>query len=112
MTNLEYLKSLSLKEFAEWLDEHGQFDGSPWTGWFDKNYCKKCESIKCKIESTNIGITPLFPEREIDCAYCELEHKCKFFPELKEVPDDKTIIEMWLNKEADHDGKTATGICR
>jgi hypothetical protein len=98
MTNLEYLQSLPINKFAEWLDEHGQFDGSPWMDWFNETYCKKCESIKCKIKSTNIGITPLYPDREIDCAYCELEHKCKFFENLEDVPDNKEIIKMWLLK--------------
>lgn len=98
MTNLDYLQNLTVDEFAEWLDEHGQFDGSPWMDWFNETYCKKCESIKCKINSTNIGITPLYPDREIDCAYCELEHKCKFFENLEDVPDNKEVIKMWLLK--------------
>ncbi len=98
MTNLDYLQNLTVNEFAEWLDKHGQFDDSPWMNWFNEKYCKKCDSIRCKIESTNIGITPLYPAREIDCAYCELEHKCKFFENLEDVPDNKEIIKMWLLK--------------
>ncbi len=94
MNNFEKLKSMTVSELADWLDKYGQFEGSPWIEWFDKNYCKKCEPIKCKVDEKNA----FFPGHTVDCAYCELEHKCKYFPELKEVPDDKTIIEMWLNR--------------
>lgn len=96
MTNFAKFKAATLDELADFLDRFGQFDGSPWMDWFNETYCKKCDSIKCKIESTNIGITPLYPDREIDCAYCELEKKCKFFEDLEEVPNIKTIIKMWL----------------
>jgi len=101
MTNFEKFKSMSIDELADWLDKYGQFDGSPWMEWFNDNYCKKCESIKCKFSEADekLGFTPLFPGKEIDCAYCELEKHCKFFTELMEVPDNKSIIEMWLNQE-------------
>ena len=99
MNNLEYLQNLSAEELAEWLDEHGQFDGAPWMDWFNKKYCSKCKPIKCKIEGTSLGITPLYPDREIECSYCELERKCKFFPEFDEAPDNKEIIKMWLLKK-------------
>ena len=99
MTNFEILKAKSIDELAEWLDENGQFDGAPWTEWFDVNYCKKCDPITCKVKSTSIGITPLFPEQEIDVSYCELEKKCKFFPDSEGIPDMKDIIKLWLKAE-------------
>lgn len=99
MTNLEQLQSMSLDAFAEWLDKHGQFDDSPWMNWFNETYCTKCESIKCKIESTNIGLSPLYPEQEVNCAYCELNKNCKFFPESEEVPDTKSVLKLWLELE-------------
>ena len=105
MTNFEYLKSLSLDDLAEWLDTHGQFDGSPWLSWFDKTYCKNCESIKCNIEdkADELGFKPPWLGPTIECAYCELEKKCKFFPELSEEPDNKEILKMWLNIKKEED---------
>lgn len=87
MTNYEYITHTSLDKMAEWLDEYGQFDGSPWTAWFDKTYCKNCPDIMCKYED---GI------REFPCSYCELNGKCKFFPEYNKIPDNKMTIKMWL----------------
>jgi transcription elongation factor Elf1 len=95
MNNFEKLKAMTVGELADWLDKYGQFDGSPWMDWFNENYCSKCESVKCKVDEK----AAFFPGHTIDCAYCELEHKCKFFPALKDVPDNKMTIEMWLNEE-------------
>lgn len=103
MNNFEKLKSMTVTEFAEWLAENCQSDDTPWTWWFDKNYCKKCEPITCKIEATNTGIEPLYPEQEVDCAYCELENKCRFCPDSAGIPDIKTTIKMWLKEEANND---------
>lgn len=99
MTNLEYLQTLSIEAFAEWLTENCQHDEAPWAEWFDTNYCKKCEPITCKIEKTNIGLEPLYPEQKEDFAYCELENKCRFCPNSTGIPDIKTTIKMWLKGE-------------
>ena len=101
MTNLECLRNLPIDELAEWLDEHGQFDNSPWANWFNENYCEKCESITCKVEAANVGLTPLYPEQEEDFAYCELHKNCKFFKHLETVPDVTDIIKMWLESEVE-----------
>lgn len=100
MTNFAYLQSMSVDELAEWLDKHGLFDDSPWNNWFNDTYCSKCDPITCKIKSTSIGVTPLYPEQEIDCSYCELEKKCKFFKHMKDIPTNTDIIAMWLKQEA------------
>jgi hypothetical protein len=102
------LKNMNLKDLAAWLDEYGQFDGSPWMEWFGSTYCDKCESIKCKYTDAKekLGISPLSYSGEVDCAYCELNDHCKFFPQIKGIPDNKEVIKMWLNEEADHDGKS------
>lgn len=92
ITWFEKFKLMDIEEFTEWLDEHGRFDNSPWMKWFDKLYCSNCESIMCRYEDSNI---------EFPCAWCELEHKCKFFPELKESPDNKDMIKMWLQAEVE-----------
>lgn len=105
MTNFAKFKIITIDELADFLDEFGQFDGSPWMEWFGRHYCDKCESIKCKyVEAEEkLGISPLLFSGEVDCAYCELNDHCKFFPHIKGIPDNKEVIKMWLNEEADHD---------
>ena len=104
MNNFEFIKSLSIDELAEWLDKYGSFDSSPWAEWFAKKYCDNCESIKCKYEDAEeqLGFSPYsFHSGDVECAYCELEGKCRFFADLDEAPDNLTTIKMWLaeNKE-------------
>ena len=105
MTNFERLQAMTLDELVEWLDRNGQFDDSPWSNWFNENYCSKCESIMCKYKDAEetLGFTPyIFGSYggDLECAYCELEHKCRFFPDLDDTPDNLETIKMWLNQEA------------
>lgn len=90
MNNWAKLKNMSTEDWAEWLDQYGQFDNSPWITWFGQKYCKNCENIMCKYEDG---------EREFPCSYCEVYDTCKFFPDLDEVPGNKMIIKMWLETE-------------
>jgi hypothetical protein len=107
MTNLEKLKNMSIDALAAWLDKNGMFDNSPWLNWFAKKYCDNCESIKCKyVEAEEkLGLLPFARYcGEIECAYCELADesgvkRCRFFPELDDVPGNKVIIKMWLVEE-------------
>ena len=98
MNNFENLKSLSLESLATWLDINVRFDDSPWMKWFDKKYCRNCESIECtyvdywKSDEHNC---------KVECAYCELEHKCRFFPDMEDIPDNRDIIELWLKENID-----------
>ena len=105
MTNFEHLQAMTIEELAAWLDEYGQFDSSPWMEWFSRIYCDKCESIKCKYADAEekLGVSPFSYGGEIDCAYCELEHKCRFFPDLTDTPSNKETIEMWLKEETKND---------
>ena len=89
-TVFDKFKSMNINELAEWIDEHGEFDGSPWMSWFDKIYCNNCPNIMCKYEDGT---------REFPCSYCELNDNCKFFPNLDSIPDNKMIIKMWLESE-------------
>ena len=100
MTNLDYFKSMPLDELADWLDKYGEFDGSPWSQWFDAAYCQKCESVICHYADD---------EREFPCAWCELEHKCKFFPDMDHTPDITDIIRMWLELESKEEGGMSNG---
>lgn len=106
-TMFDKLKLMTIDEFSDWLYEHGMVDGSPWMNWFDKTYCSKCESIKCSYTDAveKLDLDP-FDDRPIVCAYCEIEHKCKYFPDMEELPGMKYIIKLWLNSaEEDNNGK-------
>ena len=102
MTNFEKFTTSDIDALARFLDKHGAFNGSPWMKWFDENYCKKCEPIKCdsKTAQTVLRISPFYCSG-VTCAYCELEDKCKFFPDLDYIPDNEDIIKMWLELEVE-----------
>lgn len=90
MTAFEIFKTKNIDELTDWLDEHGAFDNSPWTKWFDEKYCKQCEP-----ESVYI---PMFDD-ECECSWCELNGKCKYFQELDDTHNNKQTIRMWLESE-------------
>lgn len=94
MTVFDNFKNKNIDELVDWLDEYGAFDNSPWTKYFDNNYCSECESEYAYIEEFN-------SERE--CSYCELNNKCRFFQDLDDTPDNKQIIKMWLESEINDD---------
>lgn len=94
MTVFENIKSKNIDEFVEWLDKYGAFDISPWSNWFDDNYCKKCGREIAYIEELH---------GQHECGWCELHGKCKFFEDLEEVPDNKQIIKLWLELESELD---------
>ena len=100
MTNFKRIQSMSVEELAAWLDEHGQFDGSPWNNWFNGRYCENCEPIELKYEDSKqkLGITPFYDET-LECGYCECHDHCKFFPNIKGIPSNKEVLEMWLIEE-------------
>jgi len=107
VNNFENLKKMSLEDFAAWLDENGMFDNSSWTNWFAKKYCDNCESIECRyVEAKEkLGITPFYDDT-IECAYCELADesgikRCRFFPDLDDIPNNREVIKMWLEEEAE-----------
>lgn len=93
MTNFEKIKNMTLDEFAEWLDKYGNFDKAPWTEWFSRNYCENCPSEKVKVKWSDTN------ESEEEVGWCELEHKCKFFQDMDEVPDNLKTIKMWLEQK-------------
>lgn len=92
MNNFENFKSMSIDQLAEWLDKYMTFDDAPHMAWFNEKYCNNCESIMCHYEDST---------REFPCAHCELNGKCRYFPELPEVPNGKEIAKMWLEMEAE-----------
>ena len=91
MKVFDEFKSMNIDEFAEWLDKYGMFDGSPWLDWWDGNYCSNCDAVVCYVP---------YLERDSKVSWCELYNKCKFFPNMNDVPNSKEIIEMWLESES------------
>ena len=83
MKKVDEIKSKSFNDFAEWLNDNGN-DDSPWINWFDKTYCKHCDCVSVNGK---------------DYAWCEVYNKCRFFPEMEEVPDCLQMTKMWLNTE-------------
>ena len=98
MTVFENFKSKNIDELAEWLDKHCEFDTAPWWRFWDKNYCNKCEPEIAYITNPNKDIDS---DIELECAWCELHHKCKFFQEMNDIPDIKQTIKMWLMSECE-----------
>lgn len=99
MNHFKQLTSLSLEELAKWINNNVQHEGSPWMTWFDKKYCSKCEPEIVKKEDfmSKLGFEFLY-KKEIECSYCEVYNKCRFFPNKKN-PSTVEIIELWLKEE-------------
>lgn len=104
MTIFESIKSKNIDEFAEWLDKYGIYDDSPWNKWWDKNYCQKCEAvtIERKEYARITGWRNWYNYcGDIECAWCEINKKCKYFQDLDYIPDNEEIIKIWLKSESD-----------
>lgn len=87
MNKFDEIKSKNIDELVDWIDENFAFDSAPYMYWYDDKYCKKCEPVE--ISDSN------------ECAWCELNGKCKFFQDMSEIPSPKQTIKMWLKSEAD-----------
>ena len=92
MKKFDEIKSKNIDEFAEWLDEYGAFDGSPWIEYFNEKYCNKCDPEIVNLVST---------DDEMEFSYCEIHNKCRFFPDIEGTPDGKQTVKLWLESEAD-----------
>lgn len=90
MNIFESIKSKNIDELADWIDKHFDFDNAQYWQWWDDKYCSKCESETFTyVDNGNKG----------ECAYCELNGNCKFFKDMRKIPDNKQIIKMWLESE-------------
>lgn len=94
MTVFDSIKNKNIDELAEWLEKYcNDFDSAvPWWKYWDENYCNKCEPITA---GTNVFG---YPQKY---AYCEIGGYCKFFKDIKGIPDSKQVIKMWLESELD-----------
>lgn len=98
MTQFENFKNMDIDAFAEWLDEHGQFDGSPWMTSWNEKYCNNCPVEHGHLPDDS-GEDRWYVPTEF--AWCEKHFKCRYFPDRDEVPDNKDIIKMWLETECE-----------
>lgn len=97
MNNFEKLQSMGVDQLVEFLDTNGHHDAI-WWKWFEENYCNKCETTMTTIPNCDGEETWLTP---CVCAYCEVNGKCRFFPELEDIPDCKETIKLWLEAEVE-----------
>lgn len=79
------------EDLAKFLNSYSGIEDSPWVKWWDKNYCLNCESITTFVP---------YLDSESECAYCELNKNCRFFPDKEDAPSLEEIIQMWLESEA------------
>lgn len=93
MTRFEKFKNMDIEAFAEWLDEYGMFDGSPWMEWWNEKYCNNCPAEHGYLPDDS-GFNRWYVPTEF--AWCECNNKCRFFPDMDEAPSNKDIIKMWL----------------
>ena len=98
MTQFENFKNMDIDALTEWLDKHGQFDGSPWNAWWNEKYCNNCP-VEHGYFPDDSGEERWYVPTEF--AWCEKHFKCKFFPDMDDVPDNKDIIKMWLGTECE-----------
>lgn len=90
ITNFEKIKLMSIEELTDLLCKYDSFENPPWSTWWNTNYCQQCESVMAFVPYLN---------GEHECAWCEVNGRCRFFQELNEVPSLKDIIKMWLESE-------------
>lgn len=93
MKIFDKVKTMNIDELAEFLEKMFLREEGPWDNWFAKKYCnvENCPSIKCECTGEFKGT--------VDCAWCELNDGCKFFP--KDDFGEKLIIKLWLESEAE-----------
>ncbi len=94
MTAFENIHSKNLDELVEWLDKNGAYDNTPWEKWFDSNYCKKCEAVVAYMSDPCPDWSG-----EHEFAWCELNHKCKYFQDMSKIPNRNQVIRLWLESE-------------
>lgn len=96
MTVFENIHSKNIDELVEWLDKNGAYDDPPWLKWYDRNYCRKCEPVVCSYVNDCYGN---YYSNEHEFAWCELRGNCRYFIDMKRVPDRKQTIKLWLESE-------------
>lgn len=92
MTEFERINAMNIDEFVDWFVANCMHDGDPAITWWDKTYCKNCESVE--VEGLVLGTT-------MECAWCEVNNKCKFFKDMDNIPNSKQMTKIWLQSEVE-----------
>ena len=100
MNNFEKLQSMSVEELAEWLDDL-HYDNTPWLQWFDSKYCSKCEPIEVTSQEYENKFDHSVFGNIVECAYCEWERNCRFFPDMNDTPHCIDMLKKWLEAEVE-----------
>lgn len=95
MNNYERIRAMSIDDLSEFLDERCSYDNDPSIEWWDRKYCGHCESVTKKYVNFSGH------ETEMEFAWCEVNGKCKYFPELEEYPNTRQMMKMWLESEVE-----------
>jgi hypothetical protein len=96
MTVFENIHSKDINELVEWLDKNGAYDGNPWLKWFDNQYCRKCKAVTSESVTDKYGD---YWSGKHEFLWCELYKNCRYFQNMKEAPDRKQTIRLWLESE-------------
>lgn len=89
MTIFEKINSMNIDEMASWLSCLSYYDDTLWLSWWEDTFCKDCYAEMVQIEEG----------KWIPCTWCELNDKCRCFPEIDDIPSDEDVIRMWLESE-------------
>lgn len=84
MNKFDGIMSMNIDELAEWLANNWLHDNNPSINWFDDKYCKKCEPVI--IDG-------------YEYAWCEVNHKCRYFQDIDDIPDCTHMTKLWLESE-------------
>lgn len=96
MTVFEDIHIKNLDELVEWLDKNGAHTDAPWQKWYHKTYCRKCKAVKASFVSDQYGD---YWDGEHEFSWCELYGNCRYFQDMKKVPNRKETIGLWLESE-------------
>jgi hypothetical protein len=96
MTLYEKLIGLNKEDLAKEIHEMWRENREePWTEWFCERYCTCCAPVYEKNPFTGED----YQDDAYLCSYCELNGRCRHFPELNEVPSDEKMILIWLSQQ-------------
>jgi len=86
LTNRDFLKNFSEREFVKWLASFQLVENAPWLQWLDKKYCRNCPPIMGRMEGHDY-VQPF--------ALCEVD-ECPY--DVADLTDEE-MIELWLDGE-------------
>lgn len=98
MKVFDNIHSKDIDELVDWLDKNGAYDHTPWERWYNKNYCRKCGAVTTSSVEDCYGN---YWESSHEFLWCELYGNCRYFQDMKKIPNRKQTIKLWLESEAE-----------